>query len=122
MNLAGFKARNDHVIVALPEPIRQTDGGLIIPELSKQVYYYGRVISVGEDCRHTIDGEFANYDTIEGAMIIFDKLGSQPLTFDSLSKANMLLVVVREGSIYCTVDEKTVKALGLREPPQESIA
>ena len=70
----------DKILIKRPEEFSETDGGIIIPETSREKAMNGEVISVGDDVKHVKKGQ----------TIMFAKYAGTDITFDD---ANQYLII-----------------------------
>ena len=70
----------DKILIKRPEEFSETDGGIIIPETSREKAMNGEVISVGDDVKKVKPGQ----------TIMFAKYAGTDITFDD---ANQYLII-----------------------------
>lgn len=102
-----MKASGNHILVYLPNPKTQTDGGVVVlPGQEDQLY--GRVVSVG--------GQVLDDDIEEGDIVVWKRMGEHPVEYGGLNDEEKLVAVMDDTIIFHT-DDDWLKARKLPVPP-----
>lgn len=103
----GITVRGYHILVALPMPKEVTDGGIIIPDETKDAEMYntsvGKVLQIGAAAFKQADsGEFApTGPRCEiGDWVICPKFGTKIIEVDGYRYS-----IVNDDEIYATIDD-----------------
>jgi co-chaperonin GroES (HSP10) len=95
-----MQAAGEYLLLKLPPPKIKSDGGLELPQDSKQKFYYGRVLSMGTDA-----GAKLEMDNIAvGEHVLFDLDGSVTVHLDPMKGDSV--IVVHQTQVYAMVSEE----------------
>ncbi len=98
-----MQALGEYLIVRLPDPKKKTEGGIELPEDSKQAFYYGKVESSGGS-----DANFVCADTY----VVFDPQGAVPIQLDPLAAESKIMVLHQE-QVFATITIDELRRMGL---------
>ena len=62
----------DKILIKRPEEFSETDGGIIIPETSREKAMNGKVVSIGPDVEQVTPGQTIMFAKYAGTDITFD--------------------------------------------------
>jgi len=95
--------------VKLPPQVKVTEGGIHLPDNSKQKFCYGRVVSVGED----VQGGPLSRPTAKD-VILFDHQGMRSVALHPIKDEGY--VVIHDTMVYAILDEAELTSRELPLP------
>ena len=71
-DLSTFKLPADHVLVQIPQPKDETDGGILLPEVAKQKICLGTILKVAEVMHPNTVEDKGQGEPVIGSQILLD--------------------------------------------------
>lgn len=85
----------DKILIKRPEEFSETDGGIIIPETSREKAMNGEIISTGADVKHVK----------QGMTIMFAKYAGTDITFDDTNQ----YLIIAEQDVLGIMEDKNAR-------------
>ena len=103
-----MQARADHLLIQIPPDQTETKGGLVLPDVSNQKKFYGRIVSIGP--------EVTDSSLKVGQIAVFDANGMRVVTLSQLSST--MLVAISYMQLFMTADDEDLEREGVPIPEQ----
>lgn len=107
-----MRAPLDRVIVVRPKPVKESSGGVVLPESSERRVFHGRVVAVGPTVETACVGDVVVFEA-GGDTVDWGQLGSYH------QRMGDRIVSLTEGMIHFALEDEEVEAIGLDVPTLE---